>query len=72
MSQKADIIEYLREHGSLTRWEAFTYLGIAELSSRIGELTKEGFEIPRKSIEVTARNGRVAKVMQYQTPTAWA
>lgn len=72
MTQKVDIIEYLQTHQSITRWEAFTYLGIAELSSRIGELTAEGFEIPRKSIEVTARNGRKVRVMQYLTPTRWA
>lgn len=72
MTQKVDVIEYLRTHGSITRWEAFQYLGIAELSSRIGELTAEGFVIPRKSIEVIARNGRRVKVMQYLTPTVWA
>ena len=72
MSQKTDIVEYLREYGTLTRSEAFHHLGVAELSSRIGELTKEGFEIPRKTIEVTARNGRKSKVTQYLTPTKWA
>ena len=72
MTQKADIISYLREHKSITRWEAFQYLGVAELSSRIGELEKEGFVIPRKDVHVFARNGRKCRVKQYLTPTAWA
>ena len=72
MTQKSDIVQYLKDKGSITRWEAFTYLGVAELSSRIGELTAEGFEIPRKTIEVVARNGRRVKVTQYLTPSKWA
>lgn len=35
MSQKIEVIDYLRRHGSITRWQAFRDLGIAELSSRI-------------------------------------
>ncbi len=72
MSQKADIIEWLKRHGTLTRAQAFRELGVAELSSRIGELETEGFEIPRKMIAVVARNGRRARVMEYRTPTKWA
>ena len=70
-TQKIDIIEWLKSHGKLTRASAFYELGICELSSRIGELEAEGFKIPRKMIEVTARNGRKARVMQYRTPTRW-
>lgn len=70
-TQKTDIIEWLRSHGSLTRAEAFYELGVAELSSRIGELEAEGFTIPRQMISVIARNGRKTKVMEYHRPTRW-
>jgi hypothetical protein len=71
MSQKADLVDYLNRHGSITRAHAFLELGIAELSSRVGELEAEGFVVPREMIEVTARNGRKCRVMQYQRPTVW-
>jgi hypothetical protein len=69
MTQKTDLLDYLERHGSITRLEAFTDLGIAELASRVGELERDGIEIPRKRIEVTARNNRKCHVTQYLRPT---
>ena len=69
MTQKTDVAEWLMNKGTLTRLEAFTELGVAELSARIIDLESEGYEIPRKTVEVTARNGRKARVTQYQRPT---
>lgn len=71
VSQKCDVIEYLRRHGSITRWQAFRDLGIAELSARICELTREGFDIPRETVPVVARNGRVVRVTEYRAPVRW-
>lgn len=71
MSQKCDVIEYLRRHGSITRMEAFRELGVCELPARIIELEREGFVIPRRDVHVLARNGRRCKVTQYRTPTVW-
>ncbi len=71
MTQKVEIIEYLKQHGAITRWLAFRDLGVSELSSRIGELEREGFEIPRETVTVEARNGRRVKVTQYRAPVRW-
>ena len=71
MSQKAEIIQRLKDFGSITTMSAFTQLGITRLAARISELEDDGFEIPRKSIDVWARNGRKCRVTQYQTPTKW-
>lgn len=67
-TQKQSVLYWLQTYGKLTRWTAFSELGIAELSSRIGELQQDGWLIPRKMIEVRARNGRKVRVMQYLTP----
>ncbi len=40
MSQRVDLIDYLNRQGSITRAHAFSELGIAELSSRVGELER--------------------------------
>lgn len=39
--QKDRVLKYMREHGGITRAEAFTQLGIANLTARISELRKE-------------------------------
>lgn len=41
-SQRKRILHYLHIYGSITRAEAFTHLGITELSSRVGEINDEG------------------------------
>ena len=69
MSQRQELWSYLNVHGSITRWQAFRDLGVAELSSRIGEIERErGVKIPRKRIEVMARNGRMCRVTEYGRP----
>jgi len=68
MSQKADLLEYLNANGKITRLNAFTELGIAELSARVIDLEAEGYVVPRRMTEVTARNGRKCRVMQYRRP----
>ena len=68
MTQKADLLEYLQMRGEITRLQAFVDLGIAELSARVIELEGDGWIIPRRTVTVTARNGRKCKVMQYGRP----
>ena len=45
VNQKARVLAWLREFGSITRAEAFTELGIVELPARITELKQDGFNI---------------------------
>lgn len=67
-TQKELVFDWLMKHGKLTRWTAFRELGVAELSSRIGEIEKDGWLVPRSTIEVTARNKNTVKVMEYHRP----
>lgn len=64
-TQKQDIIDYLRCNGSITRMEAFDRLGVCELSSRIGELEREGYRFNREWLDGEATNGRKWRVVQY-------
>lgn len=65
-SQRHEVLQYMREHGSITRMESFIQLGITELSSRIGEIERiDNICIDREPITVKARNGRAVKVMKY-------
>lgn len=67
-SQKSDLLNYLISNGSITRFEAAFELGVMELSSRIGELEKDGWIVPREWKRGTARNGRAYCVMKYLRP----
>lgn len=43
LSQKDRIINYIREFGSITSWEAYQELGIMQLGARIDQLQKDGY-----------------------------
>jgi hypothetical protein len=68
MTQKTDLLDHLNAEGKITRAEAFNELGIAELSARVIDLEADGYIVPRKTVEVTARNGRKCRVTQYRRP----
>lgn len=44
ISQKDRIINYIRQFGSISSWEAYADLGITQLGARIDQLKKEGYE----------------------------
>ncbi len=44
LSQKDRIINYIRQFGSISSWEAYSDLGITQLGARIDQLKKEGYE----------------------------
>ena len=40
ISQKERIINYIRDFGSISSWEAYSELGITQLGARIDQLKK--------------------------------
>lgn len=44
INQKQRVINYIREFGSITSFEAYKDLGITQLGARIDQLKKEGYE----------------------------
>lgn len=59
------ILDYLKEHGSITQIEALNDLGVMRLASRVNELRKRGFEIDGEIIEVKNRYGETCSVKRY-------
>lgn len=43
-TQKDRIINYIRQFGSISSFEAYANLGITQLGARIDQLKKEGYE----------------------------
>ncbi len=44
ITQKDRIINYIRQFGSITSWEAYQDLGVMQLGARIDQLKKDGYE----------------------------
>lgn len=65
MTQCDEILEYLKEHGHITRLSAACDLHIFELASRIGELEKRGYAISRTRATYANQNGRISHFTVY-------
>ena len=46
-SQKERILRFIKNKGSINRIQAYEYLGIFELSARICDLIKDGYEFDK-------------------------
>lgn len=64
-TQKQRILDYVKEFKSISRREAFLDLGIAELSSRIGELEAMGHRFDRKTEVSQNRYGEEVTYTRY-------
>lgn len=56
MTQEQRVLNYIREHGSITSMQAFTDLKITRLSARIFNLRARGFNI--ENVSHTYKNGQ--------------
>ena len=65
MSQEKKILEYIKEHGSITTLDAFTDLGCARLSARIANLRSKGIDIVSEQVSVRNRFGQTCHVARY-------
>lgn len=65
MTQKDKIIEYMKEHGSITPLEALRHCGCMRLGARIFELKKH-HNIEMHKIAVLKADGTTAYVAEYR------
>lgn len=65
ISQKQRIINYIRQFGSISSWEAYSDLGITQLGARIDQLKKEGFEFRTEWESNTNRFGEKTEYKRY-------
>lgn len=65
ISQKQRIVNYIREFGSISSWEAYSDLGITQLGARIDQLKKEGYEVRTKWESSTNRYGEKVDYKRY-------
>ena len=66
ISQKDRIINYIREFGSISSWEAYSDLGITQLGARIDQLKKDGYEFETEWESKKNRYGEQTNYKRYR------
>lgn len=69
-TQEQRVINYIREHGSITQIEALNKLGVMRLASRISSLKKQGFNIVGENITVKNRFKENCHIKRYREERA--
>lgn len=64
-SQNKELLEYLKEHITITQRKASRVLGIDRLSARVFDLRHDGHMIITNMITVKDRHGRPRRVAEY-------
>lgn len=67
-SQENMILEFIKEHGSITTAQATYELGISQSPARIWGLKRRGVNIQKRRKEVINRYGQAIKVAEYYIP----
>lgn len=65
LTQKARVLGYADEQGSVTSKEAYDYLGITQLGARIFELEREGYRFARTKEAAPNRYGKMVAFIRY-------
>ena len=68
MTQTMEIIEYIREHGSITTKQAMEELGCYRLSGRIYDIKACGIDVQSEMVTVKNRKGEDCRVARYTIP----
>lgn len=63
MNQREQIIQYIRDFGSITSYSAYVDLGITQLASRIRELKQEGYHF---TYEIEVKKNRYGKLVRFK------
>jgi len=65
MTQCDRVIDYIKQHGSITQLEAMTELGVFRLASRINDLKRAGYGIGKKTVTGVNRFGEAVRYAEY-------
>lgn len=64
-TQCEKILDFMKEHGSITPRQAYNYFGIMRLASRISDLKTAGYKIKSEPLKVKNRDGSYTHVAKY-------
>lgn len=64
-NQRESVLQYIKDFGGITSYEAYTDLGITQLATRIKELKECGKQFKTKWIYKKNRYGKKVKFKKY-------
>ena len=64
-TQTDRVLDYIKQFGSITQYEALQDLGVMRLASRISDLKRAGVPIKREMVGVKNRFGETCYISQY-------
>ena len=65
-TQRDMVVNYIRDFGSITSWEAYTELGITQLGARIFELKERGYIFHKEKVKKLNRYGKQITFDRYK------
>ena len=65
MTQREQILDYIKEFGSITPMEAFSDLGITKLATRISEMRRDGMQFKIETVSTKNRYGKSVTYAKY-------
>ena len=68
MSQATDVIEFIRDHGSITTKQAADQLGCYRLAARVFDIRAVGIPVEKEMVSVQNRKGETCRVARYTIP----
>ena len=66
VTQRDRVLQYIKEFGSITSWQAYAELGCTQLATRISELKERGYEFTKKRISTQNRYGDKTHYDEYR------
>lgn len=65
VTKTAQVLEHLKNYGTITSWQAIQEYGATRLSTIIFNLRKDGYDIDTKTELTKDRNGNVCQYAKY-------
>lgn len=65
MTQNDQILNYMKQHGSITVMEGFMELDITKVPTRISEMIRAGVKIDKAMMSCKKHDGTVKRYMRY-------
>jgi hypothetical protein len=65
VTQRDMVLNYIRQFGSISSWEAYKDLGITQLATRIFELKARGYEFNKERVNTKNRFGKASHYDKY-------
>ena len=65
-TQREMVLQYIRDFGCITSWEAYKALGVTQLGARIFELKGRGYQFSKTRIATKNRYGETTHYDEYR------